>query len=91
MRLVASPTRRQTARAFHDYHTWNPGKPARGVIEVAAAHAIPAEMRLYDQLFARPDPESDGRDLLEGLNPQSETVLTGALLEPSLAEVQDRK
>jgi len=54
---------------------------------VSAAHAIPAEVRLYDQLFARPDPGSDGRDLLEDLNPESETVLTGALLEPSLAEV----
>ena len=54
---------------------------------VSAAHAIPAEVRLYDQLFSRPDPGSEGRDLLEDLNPASETVLTGALLEPSLAEV----
>ena len=54
---------------------------------VSAAHAIPAEVRLYDQLFSRPDPGSEGRDLLEDLNPASETVLTGALLEPSLAGV----
>ena len=54
---------------------------------VSAAHAIPAEVRLYDHLFSRPDPGSDGRDLLDDLNPRSETVLTGALLEPSLAEV----
>ncbi len=54
---------------------------------VSAAHAIPAEVRLYDQLFSRPDPGSEGRDLLDDLNPQSETVLTGALLEPSLAGV----
>ena len=54
---------------------------------VSAAHAIPAEVRLYDQLFARPDPGSEGRDLLQDLNPQSETVLTGVLLEPSLADV----
>ena len=44
---------------------------------VSAAHAIPAEVRLYDHLFSRPDPGSDGRDLLEDLNPQSETVLHG--------------
>ena len=54
---------------------------------VSAAHAIPAEVRLYDQLFSRPDPGSDGRELLDDLNPQSETVLTGALLEGSLADV----
>jgi len=54
---------------------------------VSAAHAVPAEVRLYDHLFSRPDPGSDGRDLLDDLNPQSETVLRGALLEPSLAIV----
>ncbi len=54
---------------------------------VSAAHAIPAEVRLYDQLFSRSDPGSEGRDLLEDLNPQSEAVLSGALLEPSLADV----
>jgi glutaminyl-tRNA synthetase len=54
---------------------------------VSAAHAIPAEVRLYDQLFSRPDPGSEGRDLLDDLNPASETVVTGALLEPSLADV----
>ncbi len=54
---------------------------------VSAAHAIPAEVRLYDQLFSRPDPGSEGRDLLDDLNPQSETVVTGALLEPSLAAI----
>ena len=44
---------------------------------VSAAHAIPAEVRLYDQLFSRPDPGSDGRDLLDDLNPQSETRAHG--------------
>ncbi len=53
---------------------------------VSAAHAIPAEVRLYDYLFARPDPGADG-DLLADLRPDSETILTGCLVEPSVADV----
>ncbi len=41
-------------------------------------------MRVYDQLFNRPDPGAD-RDLLLDLNPQSEEVLDGCRLEPALA------
>jgi glutaminyl-tRNA synthetase len=54
---------------------------------IAANHAVPAEVRLYDYLFCRADPGSDGRDLFEDLNPASETVLTGCRVEPSLAAV----
>ncbi len=54
---------------------------------VSAAHAVPAEVRLYDYLFKSPYPGADGRDLLEDLNPDSETVLRGCLVEPSLGEV----
>ncbi len=53
---------------------------------VSAAHAVPAEVRLYDHLFVRPDPGAD-RDLLEDLNPASELVVRGAMVEPSLADV----
>ncbi len=53
---------------------------------VAAATAVPAEVRLYDHLFTRPDPGADG-DLMADLNPASETVVRGAMLEPSLADV----
>jgi glutaminyl-tRNA synthetase len=53
---------------------------------VSADHALPAEVRLYDHLFGRPDPGVDG-DLFEDLNPASETVVTGCLVEPSLAEL----
>ncbi len=42
-------------------------------------------MRLYDHLFSRPDPGVDG-DLFADLNPESETVVAGAMLEPSLAD-----
>jgi glutaminyl-tRNA synthetase len=52
---------------------------------LSAAHALPAEVRLYDHLFTRPDPGSMG-DLLADLNPNSETVVSGALVEPSLAD-----
>ena len=55
---------------------------------VSAAHAIPAEVRLYDHLFSRPDPGADGRDLFADLNPDSETVLTGCFVEPGVAETR---
>ena len=54
---------------------------------VSAAHAVPAEVRLYDYLFTEPYPGADGRDLFDDLNAASETVLPGALAEPSLAGV----
>jgi glutaminyl-tRNA synthetase len=54
---------------------------------VSAAHAVPAEVRLYDHLFSDPYPGADGGDLFAGLNPESETVLRGCMLEPSLADV----
>jgi glutaminyl-tRNA synthetase len=52
---------------------------------VAAADAVPAEIRLYSHLFNRPDPGADG-DALADLNPDSLEVLRGALLEPGLAD-----
>ena len=51
---------------------------------VSAANAVPAEVRLYDHLYTRPDPGASD-DLLADLNPNSETVVTGAFVEPSLA------
>ncbi len=43
---------------------------------VSAAHAIPAEVRLYDRLFNRPDPEAGDEGFLGCLNPDSLTVLS---------------
>ena len=43
---------------------------------VAAANAVPAEVRLYDHLYTRPDPGASD-DLLADLNPNSETVRDG--------------
>jgi glutaminyl-tRNA synthetase len=54
---------------------------------ISAEHAMPAEVRIYDYLFSRPNPGADGCDLLADLNPDSETVLRGCLVEPTLAEV----
>src|SRR5579872_1081231 len=54
---------------------------------VSAAHALPAEVRLYDHLFAKPDPDDVpvGADYKANLNPKSLEVLTGCRVEPSLA------
>jgi glutaminyl-tRNA synthetase len=61
---------------------------------VSAAHAISAEIRLYDKLFLKADPYdlAEGQDVLSNLNPNSLEVLTGAKLEPSLAtaKLEDR-
>ncbi len=52
---------------------------------LSVSHAITAEVRLYDHLFARPDPGAEG-DLFADLNPDSETILPDALVEPSATE-----
>jgi glutaminyl-tRNA synthetase len=54
---------------------------------VSAAHAVPAEVRLYGHLFASPYPGADGRDLFEDLNPDSESLVRGCLVEQSLTEL----
>jgi glutaminyl-tRNA synthetase len=60
-------------------------RKVRGTLHwVSAAHALPAEVRLYDHLFTRPEPGRDG-DFLADLNPHSLEVLTDARVEPSLA------
>jgi glutaminyl-tRNA synthetase len=60
------------------------GRKVKSTIHwVSAAHAIPAEVRLYDRLFDVEDPSGD--DWLDHLNPQSLEVVRDAKLEPSLA------
>jgi glutaminyl-tRNA synthetase len=51
---------------------------------VAAAESVPAEIRVYNQLFVRPDPGAGG-DYAADLNPQSLEVLASCRVEPSLA------
>jgi glutaminyl-tRNA synthetase len=61
------------------------GRKVRGTIHwVAASQAIPAQIRLYNPLFTRPDPGAEG-DLMADLNPNSLEVLEGAVVEPALA------
>jgi len=63
------------------------GRKVKSTIHwVSAAHAVDAEVRLYDTLFTREDPNEveEGRDFTANLNPQSLEVVHGAKLEPSL-------
>ncbi len=63
------------------------GRKVKATIHwLSAAHALPAEVRLYDRLFAQPAPEAEGEDWLANLNPASLEVLTEARVEPGLAE-----
>jgi glutaminyl-tRNA synthetase len=54
---------------------------------VSAKHAVNAEVRLYEHLFTKEDPEDvpPGQDWKANLNPNSLEVVTGAKVEPSLA------
>ncbi len=53
---------------------------------VSAAHAVDAEVRLYDNLFTRENPDDvpEGQDFTANLNPNSLEVVTDAKIEPSL-------
>jgi glutaminyl-tRNA synthetase len=53
---------------------------------VSAAHAVPAEVRLYDRLFCVPDALSEEGDFTTYLNPKSLEILKSCRLEPSLAD-----
>jgi len=71
------------------------GRKVKSTIHwVAIAHAIPAEIRLYDKLFSSPAPGDvdEGQSFLDNLNPNSLEILGEAKLEPSLADakVEDR-
>ncbi|MBV9088026.1 MAG: glutamine--tRNA ligase/YqeY domain fusion protein [Acidobacteriaceae bacterium] len=65
------------------------GRKVKATIHwVSAAHAIDAEVRLYDKLFSTPDPDQteNGKDFTSNLNPNSLEVLSGCKLEPSLSD-----
>ena len=64
------------------------GRRVKGTLHwVSAAHALDAEVRLYDLLFTKPDPDDtpEGQDFTAYINPNSLEVLTGCKVEPSLA------
>jgi glutaminyl-tRNA synthetase len=61
------------------------GRKVRATLHwVSASDSVPAEVRLYNQLFARPDPNAG--EIAADLNPQSLEVLTESRIEPALAE-----
>jgi glutaminyl-tRNA synthetase len=65
------------------------GRKVKGTIHwVSAAHAVPAEVRLYDHLFSKPDPENVAadEDFTVNLNPDSLEILSGTMVEPGLAQ-----
>ena len=74
-----------------DTKSGSPGASAikvKGVITwVAVADALKAEVRLYDRLFAVPQPDTTEKDFLEELNPDSLKVVQG-YVEPSLASAK---
>jgi len=53
---------------------------------VSAAHALPAEVRLYDRLFTVPEPGAASGNFLDDLNPHSLVTLTDCRVEPSLGQ-----
>jgi len=66
------------------------GRKVKGTLHwVSAAHALDAEVRLYDRLFSDEDPSGHrDTDPREFLNPDSLTILKGCKVEPSLAEAK---
>ncbi|QXF32883.1 glutamine--tRNA ligase [Photorhabdus luminescens] len=63
------------------------GRKVKGVIHwVSAAHAVPAEFRLYDRLFSVPNPGAED-DFLATINPESLVIRQG-FVEPSLADAK---
>jgi glutaminyl-tRNA synthetase len=64
------------------------GRKVKSTIHwVSTAHALSAEIRLYDKLFTKPNPNDyeDGGSVLDNLNPNSLEIVADAKLEPSLA------
>jgi glutaminyl-tRNA synthetase len=65
------------------------GRKVQGTIHwVSAPHAADVEVRLYDRLFAQPDPDDvpEGQDFLSALNPQSLVVIAHAKAEPGVLD-----
>lgn len=67
------------------------GRKVKGTLHwVSAAHALGAEVRLYDHLFnlENPNDVEEGKDFTDYLNPSSLKVLTDCRVEPSLASAE---
>ncbi len=67
------------------------GRKVRGTSHwVSASHSLEAEVRLYDRLFTKPNPDNEkkGSDYKESLNPNSLETLTSCRMEPGLANAK---
>ncbi len=67
------------------------GRRVKGTLHwVSAQHAVDAEVRMFDRLFATeaPDEAPEGKTFLDNLNPDSLKVLQGCKLEPALADAR---
>jgi len=67
------------------------GRKVKSTIHwVSAKEAIPAEVRLYDHLFTKENPDDvpEGKDLTVNLNPKSLEVLSNCLVEPALKDAK---
>ena len=61
------------------------GRKVKATIHwVSVAHSLQVEVRLYDRLFLKENPEEGGADFREALNPDSLLTLTSCQVEPSL-------
>lgn len=63
------------------------GRKVQGTIHwVSAARGLDCELRMYDRLFAVPDPEAGGDDVdfTKALNPTSLITVSGAKIEPGV-------
>ena len=79
-------------RCSYDRHTRGENAPGarkvKGTLHwVSAAHALDAEVRIYDRLFSMEFPGSDGQDFKQDLNPDSLQTVR-AKLEPSLSQAE---
>jgi len=65
------------------------GRKVKGTLHwVSAQHAVDAEIRLYDRLFLKENPDEDG-DFLKNLNPNSCKTFSNSKCEPSLAHPEN--
>ena len=92
--VVRDPATGEVTELRCSYDPESLGAPAKGdrkkttaIQWVSAAHAVPAEVRLYDRLFTVADPENveEGKTFRDVLNPASVEVLRGSFVEPALA------
>ncbi len=81
-------------RCTYDPATRSGGNPPDGrkvkatIHWVCALHAVSAEVRVYDRLFASESPDRGEGSFLDHLNPDSLTVVESAKLEPGLASLE---